>query len=98
MELEKQSGGFWSSRLPAWPSGGPGEHPGLCPSFCFSGGSPSDQCGPGGPWSHESEQVERLKGYWGVDLPPAERYLSWAADVLRGDMVPPFCIGDQWRR
>lgn len=32
------------------------------------------------------EQVERLKGYWGVDLPPAERYLSWAADVLRGDM------------
>ena len=32
------------------------------------------------------EQVERLKGYWGVDLPPAERYLSWAADVLRGDL------------
>lgn len=32
------------------------------------------------------EQVERLKGYWGVDHPPAERYLSWAADVLRGDL------------
>ena len=38
------------------------------------------------PWSHEPEQVERLKGYWGVDLPRQERYPSWAADVLRGDM------------
>lgn len=71
---------------PYGPSGGPGEHPGLCPSFCFSGGSPSDNVGQAALGAMSPEQVERLKGYWGVDLPPAERYLSWAADVLRGDM------------
>lgn len=32
------------------------------------------------------EQVEKLKAYWGVGVPPAERYLSWASDFLRGDM------------
>lgn len=33
-----------------------------------------------------AEQVEKLKAYWGVGVPPAERYLSWAADFIRGDM------------
>ena len=31
------------------------------------------------------EQVARLEEYWGVNTPPAERYLSWLRDVLRGD-------------
>ena len=31
------------------------------------------------------EQVARLEEYWGVNAPPAERYLSWLGDVLRGD-------------
>ena len=31
------------------------------------------------------EQVARLEEYWGVNTPPAERYLSWLGDVLRGD-------------
>lgn len=33
-----------------------------------------------------AEQVEKLKEYWGVGVPPAERYLSWALDFIRGDM------------
>lgn len=32
------------------------------------------------------EQVEKLEEYWGVDTPPAERYISWAKDFFRGDM------------
>ncbi len=32
------------------------------------------------------EQVEKLKTYWGVGVPPIERYVSWASDFLRGDM------------
>ena len=31
------------------------------------------------------EQVEKLEEYWGVDTPPAERYLGWLQDVLHGD-------------
>ena len=31
------------------------------------------------------EQVARLEEYWGVNAPPAERYLGWLGDVLRGD-------------
>lgn len=31
------------------------------------------------------EQVARLEEYWGVNTPPAERYLGWLRDVLRGD-------------
>lgn len=31
------------------------------------------------------EQVARLEEYWGVNTPPAERYLGWLEDVLRGD-------------
>lgn len=32
------------------------------------------------------EQIEKLKEYWGVDTPPAEQYLSWVKDFVRGDM------------
>lgn len=32
------------------------------------------------------EQVEKLQAYWGVGVPPAERFLSWAKDFLKGDM------------
>lgn len=31
------------------------------------------------------EQVAKLEEYWGVNTPPAERYLGWLGDVLRGD-------------
>lgn len=32
------------------------------------------------------EQIEKLESYWGVDTPPAERYVNWLKDVLKGDM------------
>ena len=35
--------------------------------------------------SMSQEQVEKLEEYWGVDTPPAERYLGWLQDVLHGD-------------
>ncbi len=36
--------------------------------------------------SMSPEQVEKLREYWGVDVPPLTRFLSWAKDFLRGDM------------
>ena len=30
-------------------------------------------------------QKEKLRSYWGVDTPPAERYINWAKDAVRGD-------------
>lgn len=36
--------------------------------------------------SMSPEQIEKLESYWGVDTPPAERYLNWAGDFLRGNM------------
>ena len=35
--------------------------------------------------SMSQEQVEKLEEYWGVDTPPAERYVGWLQDVLHGD-------------
>ena len=35
--------------------------------------------------SMSQEQVDRLEAYWGVGTPPAERYLGWLGDFLRGD-------------
>lgn len=35
--------------------------------------------------SMSPEQVEQLGAYWGVDTPPAERYIGWLSDVLHGD-------------
>ena len=31
-------------------------------------------------------QIEKLEEYWGVNTPPAEQYLSWLKDFVRGDM------------
>lgn len=31
-------------------------------------------------------QIEKLQEYWGVNTPPAERFLNWAGDFVRGDM------------
>lgn len=36
--------------------------------------------------SMSQEQIEKLSRYWGVGLPPVERFLSWASDFLKGDM------------
>ena len=32
------------------------------------------------------EQRAQIEAYWGADVPPAERYVSWLRDVLRGDL------------
>lgn len=32
------------------------------------------------------EQIARLESYWGVNTPPAQRYLNWLAGFVRGDM------------
>ena len=31
------------------------------------------------------EQIAELEAYWGVDTPPAQRYLGWLSGVLHGD-------------
>ncbi|MDR1549250.1 MAG: ABC transporter permease [Hungatella sp.] len=36
--------------------------------------------------SMSQEQIAKLSEYWGTDLPPIERFLSWAGDFLKGDM------------
>ncbi|EXG88172.1 ABC-type dipeptide/oligopeptide/nickel transport system, permease component [Clostridium sp. ASBs410] len=36
--------------------------------------------------SMSQEQIAKLSEYWGTGLPPAERFLSWAGDFLKGDM------------
>lgn len=35
--------------------------------------------------SMSAEQIEKLETYWGVDVPPVERFVSWAKDFFRGD-------------
>ena len=35
--------------------------------------------------SMSPEQVANLEAYWGVDQPPAQRYLGWLSNVLHGD-------------
>lgn len=35
--------------------------------------------------SMRPEQTARLKEYWGVNAPPAERYLGWLGNALQGD-------------
>jgi peptide/nickel transport system permease protein len=32
------------------------------------------------------EAVDKLRSYFGADVPPVKRYLNWAADFVRGDM------------
>lgn len=36
--------------------------------------------------SMSQEQIERLREYWGVGIPPVKRFLAWAGAFLRGDM------------
>lgn len=36
--------------------------------------------------SMSQEQIAKLSEYWGTGLPPAERFLSWVGDFLKGDM------------
>lgn len=36
--------------------------------------------------SMSAEQIAKLEAYWGVGVPPVERYLSWASDFLKGDL------------
>ena len=36
--------------------------------------------------SMSQEQREKLEEYWGVHTPPAQQYISWAKDFVRGEM------------
>lgn len=36
--------------------------------------------------SMSQEQIARLEEYWGVTVPPVERFFTWISGVLRGDM------------
>ena len=36
--------------------------------------------------SMSAEQIAKLEEYWGVSVPPMERFVSWASDFFRGDM------------
>ena len=36
--------------------------------------------------SMSAEQITKLEEYWGVGVPPLERFVSWASDFFRGDM------------
>lgn len=36
--------------------------------------------------SMSAEQIEKLQAYWGVGVPPIERFTAWASDFFRGDM------------
>lgn len=36
--------------------------------------------------SMSAEQIAKLEEYWGVGVPPFQRFLSWASDFFRGDM------------
>ena len=31
-------------------------------------------------------QKEKLRSYWGVDVPPVQRYMNWAKDFIKGDL------------
>ena len=35
--------------------------------------------------SMSPEQIAKLQEYWGVGVPPFERFISWFRDVIRGD-------------
>lgn len=39
----------------------------------------------GGDSSASPEQIERIKGYWGVDKSPVEQYVSWVNSLLQGN-------------
>lgn len=36
--------------------------------------------------SMSPEQIEKLQQYWGVGVPPLQRFLSWVGDLLHGDL------------
>lgn len=36
--------------------------------------------------SMSAEQIAKLEAYWGVGVPPMERFFSWASDFFTGDM------------
>ncbi len=36
--------------------------------------------------SMSAEQIEKLQAYWGVGVPPVERFMAWASDFFRGDL------------
>ena len=58
-------------------------------AFLLLGASPLDplqtNVGQVALGSMSPEQVANLEAYWGVDQPPAQRYLGWLSSVLHGD-------------
>ncbi len=59
-------------------------------AFALVSASPVDplqaNVGQAAMGSMSREQIEKLQSYWGTDMKPAERYVNWAGDMLRGDM------------
>lgn len=43
------------------------------------------------------EQREQIEDYWGVDEPPAERYIHWLSELLQGNLGNPSCTAGQWQ-
>ena len=58
-------------------------------TFALMAASPLDplqtNVGQAALGSMSREQADRLAAYWGAGIPPAERYLGWLGDFLRGD-------------
>lgn len=59
-------------------------------SFALVAASPVDPVrayvGEVGAANMSDETLAKFRAHFGVDTPPVQRYLSWAADFLRGDM------------
>lgn len=59
-------------------------------TFALVKASPTDplqtNIGQAALGSLSPEQIEKLKNYWGVGMPPVKQYLAWVSDFLRGDM------------
>ena len=46
--------------------------------------------------SMSPEQIERLRLYWGEGIPPLKRYLAWAGDFIRGNMIQVRFASSVW--
>lgn len=54
---------------------------------------------PGGPWSREKKlpqaTIERLNEIYGLDQPVWNQYLTWAGNLIRGDLGPSYKFRDR---
>jgi oligopeptide transport system permease protein len=54
---------------------------------------------PGGPWSREKKlpqaTIDRLNEIYGLDQPVWSQYLTWAGNLIRGDLGPSYKFRDR---